>query len=49
MNLFIEPKTKILEDGSVKINVQVITPKYINNHIKILESIGNLNIAKFSR
>ena len=44
MNLFVEPKMKILEDGSVKINVQAITTKYIDNHIKILESIGNLNI-----
>ena len=44
MKLYTTPNTTTLEDGSIKINVQAITPEYIENHIKNIEAVEKLDI-----
>ena len=46
MKLYTAPQTTTLEDGSIKINVQAITPEYIENHIKNIEAVENLKDAE---
>jgi len=44
MKLFAAPKTRTLEDGSVRIEAQAITTEYIDSQIETIESVGKLNI-----
>ena len=44
MELFVKPETIICKDGSIRIDVQAITPEYIDNHIKNIEAVGKLDI-----
>ena len=43
MELFVKPETIICENGSIRIDVQDITPEYIDNHIKDIEAVGKLD------
>ena len=43
MRLFVKPNAIIREDGSDRIDIPVVTPEYIDNQIKIIETIGTLN------
>lgn len=49
MNLYTTPKTTTLEDGSIIINVQAITPEYIENHIKNIEAVEKIDIEEVIR
>ena len=49
MKLYTTPNTTTLEDGSIKINVQAITPEYIENHIKNIEAVEKLDINEVIR
>jgi len=49
MKLYTAPKTTTLEDGSIKINVQAITPEYIENHIKNIEAVEKMDIEEVIR
>lgn len=44
MKLFAPPQTTTLADGSVRIDIQAITPEFINNRISTLETISKLDI-----
>ena len=44
MKLYTTPNTTTLEDGSIRINVQAITPEYIENQIKNIEAVEKLDI-----
>lgn len=44
MKLFIKPNVIIREDGSDRIDIPVVTPEYIDNHIKNIEIVGTLNL-----
>lgn len=49
MNLYTTPKMTTLEDGSIIINVQAITPEYIENHIKNIEAVEKIDIKEVIR
>lgn len=49
MNLYSAPKTTTLEDGSIIINIQAITPEYIENHIKNIEAVEKMDIEEVIR
>ena len=44
MKLFAAPQTKTLKDGSIRIDIQTITPEYIDNQIKCIKSVCNLDL-----
>ena len=44
MKLYTAPQTTTLEDRSIKIKVQAITPEYIENHIKNIETVEKMDI-----
>ena len=49
MKLFIKPNVIIREDGSDRIDIPVVTPEYIDSQIKIIETIGTLNLDEVIR
>jgi DNA gyrase/topoisomerase IV subunit A len=49
MNLYSAPKTTTLKDGSIIINIQAITPEYIENHIKNIEAVEKMDIEEVIR
>lgn len=49
MKLFIKPNAIIREDGSDRIDIPVVTPEYIDSQIKIIETIGTLNLDEVIR
>lgn len=49
MKLYTAPQTTTLEDGSIKIKVQAITPEYIENHIKNIEAVEKMDIEEVIR
>ncbi len=49
MKLYTAPNTTTLEDGSININVQAITPEYTENHIKNIKAVEKLDIDEVIR
>ena len=44
MKLFATPQMTTLEDGSVKVEAQAITPEYIDDQINNYRAIGGMNV-----
>ena len=49
MKLFVKPNVIVREDGSDRIDIPVVTPEYIDSQIKIIETIGTLNLDEVIR
>lgn len=49
LELYAHPETTTLEDGSVRIELQAITPEYIDGLIERIEAVKTLNIDAFFR
>lgn len=45
MKLFATPQMTTLEDGSVKVEAQAITPEYIDDQINNYRAIGGMNVG----
>ena len=44
MELFAKANAIIREDGSDRIDIPVVTPEYIDNQIRMIEIVGQLNV-----
>ena len=44
MKLFVIPNAIIREDGSDRIDIPVVTPEYVDNQIRMIEIVSQLNV-----